>query len=73
MQQTPKPADAQGLEKVVTEKVVAEVLGWKPEALQADRMREVPRIPFFRLGRSVRYAISDVRDFLERHKVGARP
>ncbi len=51
----------------LTERQLAERLGISVRTLQAQRQRG-GGIPFVKLGRSVRYASSDVEQYLEQHR-----
>ena len=55
-------------EKYLTEKQVAEVTGIALSTLRNDRSRKTG-IPYSKLGRSVRYKLQDVLDFVEVRKI----
>ena len=52
----------------LTEKELAEIGLKSPQSLRNDRWKGVG-IPFYRIGRSVRYAVADVRKYLEENKI----
>ena len=60
--------NAQQTHQVVDEHVAAKVLCKSVQALRNDRCsRKGPA--YLKLGRSVRYKISDLFDYMERHRV----
>ena len=55
-------------EKYLTEKQVSELTGMALSTLRNDRSRKTG-IPYSKLGRSVRYKLQDVLDFVESRKI----
>jgi predicted DNA-binding transcriptional regulator AlpA len=56
--------------RYITEQKVAELTGLALSTLRNDRARAGQRrLPYIKLGKSVRYLESDVVDFMERHRV----
>lgn len=54
--------------EVINETQAAEVLCRAVQTLRNDRhLRQGP--PYFRLGRSIRYRVSDLMDYLDRHRI----
>ena len=65
--------DAQGgtssgqfFEKLVDKKQLAELIGMSPQYI--DKQMSLGRIPYFKIGRSVRFKVSEVMAWLERMK-----
>lgn len=54
--------------KYVNEKVVSIITGRALSSLRNDRHRR-QGIPYCRIGRSVRYDLSDVHDFMHKRKI----
>ena len=54
--------------KYVTEKEVASLTGIAVQTLRNDRFLG-RRIPYIKFGRTVRYNMADVLEFMESHKV----
>lgn len=50
--------------RLLTEQEAGELLGWSIKTLQMRRWKSQPPT-FIKIGRSVRYAISDIQDFIE--------
>ena len=55
-------------EKYISEKQVSEITGRALSTLRNDRSRRTG-IPYCKLGRSVRYKLQDVLDFVESRKI----
>ncbi len=55
-------------DKFVSEKRVKELTERSLPTLRNDRSKGIG-IPYYKLGRSVRYKLSDVIEWMERHKV----
>jgi hypothetical protein len=54
--------------KVVDEVGAAEILGRAVQTMRNDRhLRQGP--PYLKLGRSVRYKLSDLFDYMEKHRI----
>lgn len=53
----------------VNDTQAAEFLGVKPQTLRAWRSRNTVHIPFFRIGRAVRYRISDLQAYVDKQMV----
>lgn len=54
--------------KVVNETQAAEMLGRAVQTLRNDRhLRQGP--PYIKIGRSVRYQVGDLLNYLERHRI----
>ena len=54
--------------KFVTERIVSEITSRALPTLRNDRHRGVG-IPYIKIGRSVRYDLRDVLDFMEQRKI----
>lgn len=54
----------------ITEKQAAKMMGLSVAWFQRGRWIGSP-IPYTKFGRAVRYKLSDIRDFMERNKVGS--
>lgn len=54
------------LSQLITEAEAAELLCIKPQTLAAWRCRATQDLPFVRVGRAIRYRLSDVEDWLAR-------
>jgi len=70
MHTTRQPGQS-GDDRLMNEKEVADFLGISVRFLQTDRSSKLHQIPYFRVGARVRYRLSEVRDWLERHAVRA--
>ncbi len=57
-----------GERKYIDEKQVAALTGLALSTLRNDRSTQ-RRIPYIKVGRSVRYSLDDVIAFMERHKI----
>ena len=57
-----------GLDPLMTEQQLADLLGKSPKTLEADRGKGVG-IPYVRVGRSIRYRTSDVEKYLDERTV----
>ena len=58
----------EGQEKYLTDKAVEEITGIKRQSLaNARHLRR--GMPYIKVGRSIRYKLSDVLGFIERHRV----
>jgi excisionase family DNA binding protein len=55
-------------DKLVTRQEAAELLQLKPQTLAAWGM-QAQHLPFVRVGKAIRYRLSDVEAFIERHTV----
>lgn len=53
---------------ILTEKQAAQVLGLSTRTLQLRR-QQGKQPPYFKIGRSVRYHLQDLKDFLAQHRV----
>ena len=54
--------------QVVNEIQAAEILGRAIQTLRNDRhLRQGP--PYIKLGRSIRYSVGDLMDYLDKHRV----
>ena len=54
--------------QVVNEIQASEILGRAVQTLRNDRhLRQGP--PYFRLGRSIRYSVGDLMDYLDKHRI----
>jgi len=56
---------------LITEQRAAEYLGVAPGTLRIWRCTGRVQLPFVRVGRSIRYRVEDVEQFVERRTVGA--
>jgi predicted site-specific integrase-resolvase len=52
-------------DRLLTPRQAGEVLGVSPATLATWRWRGVPRLPYVRVGRLIRYRPSDITAFLE--------
>jgi hypothetical protein len=59
----------QGFEPLVDENEAAKMRGEPVRTLQAERSKKVDFCPYIKRGKSVLYKPSDVRDFIERHRI----
>ena len=64
------------ISNVVGEREAAEYLGLARITLRMQRTRgaktgSVPKIPFIRMGRAIRYRIKDLEEYLEQHLITA--
>jgi predicted DNA-binding transcriptional regulator AlpA len=57
---------------LLDETEVAPILGWSVSTLQKDRIGPV-RVPFVRLGRRIRYRLSDVKEVIRAGVVTSAP
>jgi len=55
----------------VNEKKVSEITGLALPTLRNDRSTK-RRLPYIKVGKSVRYSLRDVIDFMERHRIQAQ-
>lgn len=55
-------------ERYLTEKEVSEMTRIAPQTLRNNRFRGLG-IPYCKIGKSIRYALSDVIQFMERGKI----
>jgi hypothetical protein len=53
---------------LVSEREAAKILGCTPYCLRAWRTKKIG-VPHFRVGRLCRYRVSDLQDYLMRHRV----
>jgi excisionase family DNA binding protein len=58
--------------RLITAGEAADVLGLKESTLAQFRWRGDKRLPWVKLGTSIRYKLSDVEDFIERSTIGKR-
>jgi predicted DNA-binding transcriptional regulator AlpA len=56
---------------LLDEKAVAKILGLSIQTLRNDRNTKM-RIPFIKIGRSVRYRIEDIEDLIESNRIVGR-
>ncbi len=57
---------------LLNEKQAAELLGTTPGTLSVWRcVRRYPELRYVKIGRSVRYRVEDLQDFISRRTVGA--
>jgi excisionase family DNA binding protein len=56
--------------KLISADVAADILGLKESTLAQYRWRGDKRLPWVKLGKSIRYKLADVEDFIERCTVG---
>ena len=64
--------------EMVTEQEAAEIIGMSVQFLRQSRMdgfrqNRTPGPPYHKFGRSVRYKINDLIDWLDAHRVELRP
>jgi|AACY02.16.fsa_nt_gi hypothetical protein len=51
----------------------AQLLGVSRSFLQKDRLRDIPKIPFIKMGhKTIRYHIDDLIEFIKRQKKGRK-
>jgi len=62
----------QNAHRYLKEQDVADITGMSLSKLRNDRCSGVG-IPYCKVGRSVRYRIEDVREFMDRHLIATRP
>ena len=59
--------------RYITERKVSELTGLALSTLRNDRARAGQRrIPYLKIGKSVRYSLEDVISFMEKHRVEAQ-
>ena len=58
-------------QKLLTPNQAAEYLGLKPQTLATWRCNARYGLPFIRIGRSVKYRLADVENWLKSRTVGA--
>lgn len=51
--------------ELVNEHVAASVLGLQVSTLRRWRWAGVPDLPFYKIGRAVRYSLNDLQDFVQ--------
>lgn len=56
------------LQQWLTEKMVSEITGRAPQTLRNDRVKR-QGIPYSKIGRSVRYKMEDIVNYMESRKV----
>jgi predicted DNA-binding transcriptional regulator AlpA len=56
--------------KLLSAGETAEILGLKESTLAQFRWRGDKRLPWVKLGKSIRYKLSDIESFIERSTVG---
>ena len=57
-------------ERLLTEDEAADLLANKPQTLSVWRTTKRYDLPYVKVGRNVRYKLSDVQAFIERNTVG---
>ena len=58
--------------RFITEQKVSELTGLALSTLRNDRARAGRRrIPYHKIGRSVRYSVKDIMEFMEKHRIEA--
>jgi predicted DNA-binding transcriptional regulator AlpA len=55
--------------KLISAGKTAEILGLKESTLAQYRWRGDTRLPWVKLGKSIRYKLSDIEDYIERSTV----
>jgi excisionase family DNA binding protein len=65
------PARLVDAARLVDEKIAAEILGVTPGTLSVWRCVRRYDIPYLKIGRSVRYRVSDLEKWMESRTVGA--
>lgn len=65
---TKENSGIQQAKKFITEKSVSALTGLSLSTLRKDRFYG-KRLPFYKIGKSVRYALDDVYAFMEQHKI----
>lgn len=53
--------------KLITETEAARLMGCSPDKLQKDRVKG-DSIPFYKIGRNVRYNVNDIMAYLEQQR-----
>jgi len=56
--------------KLLSAGETADILGLKETTLAQFRWRGDKRLPWVKLGKSIRYKLTDIEDFIERSTVG---
>jgi hypothetical protein len=67
--ETPMVSDQRTAETLVPPTDAARLLGTTVAHLEAGRLRNTLDLPFYKLGKLVRYKLSDLEAFRERHRV----
>ena len=55
-------------DRVLNEKEAAYFLNWSVKNLQARRFKRQPP-PYFKIGKSIRYSMTDLQKFLEQNRI----
>jgi excisionase family DNA binding protein len=58
------------LNKLISAGEAADILGLKESTLAQFRWRGDKRLPWVKLGKSIRYKLSDIEEFIERNTIG---
>ena len=56
--------------KLISAGQTAEILGLKESTLAQFRWRGDKRLPWVKLGKTIRYKLSDIEEFIERSTIG---
>ena len=56
--------------KLLSAGETADILGLKESTLAQFRWRGDKRLPWVKLGKSIRYKLSDIEEFIERNTIG---
>ena len=60
------------IQKLVSEKEACEILGCKPNTLAVWRTNRRYSLPFYKIGRLVKYKISDLEKFILENRKGGK-
>lgn len=52
------------IDRLLSERDAAAIIGFSIKYLQKDRLKDTPVIPFTRIGRTVRYRLSTIMNFV---------
>lgn len=60
------------IEKLVSEREACEILGCRPNTLAVWRTNKRYTLPFYKIGRLVKYKVSDLEKFIQENQKGGR-
>ena len=58
------------IEKLVSEREACEILGCRPNTLAVWRTNKRYSLPFYKIGRLVKYKVSDLEKFIQENQKG---
>lgn len=60
------------IEKLVSEREACEILGCRPNTLAVWRTNKRYTLPFYKIGRLVKYKVSDLEKFIQENQKGGK-